>query len=70
MFKTFGEFQQYVGRGLPSNIYGVSSLSEASDIEDSYEQQNFGMQTPLMFACYPISQDFNTTMMENTYFLQ
>lgn len=39
VFKTFGEFQQYVGRGLPSNIYGVSSLSEASDIEDSYEQQ-------------------------------
>lgn len=38
VFKTFGSFESYTGYGLPSNVFGESSLDEATEIVDNQEQ--------------------------------
>ncbi len=37
VFKTFGTFESFTGFGLPSNVYGESSLADATEIVDNQE---------------------------------
>jgi TonB-linked SusC/RagA family outer membrane protein len=38
IFKTYGTFESYTGFDLPSNVYGESSLADATEIVDNQEQ--------------------------------